>query len=87
MTGEQPDILNRLAENEEAVGTLYREFAERLPDYDSFWSGLACEEEEHACWIRALCSTASETGLLIDQGRSNEAALQTYLLSALFHGR
>lgn len=78
MTGEQPDILNRLAENEEAVGTLYREFAKRFTDFDSFWSGLAWEEEEHACWIRALCSTASETGLLIDQGRFNEAALQTY---------
>lgn len=78
MTGEHPDILSRLAENEEAIGVLYQEYAKRYPDYSSFWSGLAHEEEEHACWIRALCSIASETGLVIKQGRFNEAALQTY---------
>jgi len=79
VTKEQPDLLNRLAQNEEAIGTLYREYAERFPDYHGFWSGLASEEGEHACWIRDLCSTASETGLLIKQGRFNEEAVKTYL--------
>lgn len=76
---EQPDILNRLAENEETIGILYQQYAKRFPDYDGFWSGLACEEKEHVGWIRALCSTASESGLFIDRGRFNEEAVQTYV--------
>ncbi len=79
MTKVQPDLLNRLAENEEAIGVLYREYAERFPDYHGFWSGLARDESEHASWIRTLCSTAPEAGLYIKQGRFNEEAVKTYL--------
>ena len=79
VTDEQPDILHRLAENEEAIGVLYHEYAERFPEYDSFWYGLAGEEKEHANWIRRLCSTAVERGLFINQARFNKEALQTYI--------
>lgn len=79
MTGEQPDILPKLAENEEAVGALYRVYAKRFPDHGNLWSSLADEEDEHAGWIRVLCSTARAGGLSIDRGRFRGEAIQTYL--------
>jgi len=76
---EQPNILHRLAENEEAIGVLYQEYAKRFPDYESFWVGLASEEKEHASWIRRLYSTAAESALFFNQKRFNKEAIQTYL--------
>ena len=74
MINEQPSILHRLAENEEAIGILYQEYAKRFPDYESFWVGLASEEKEHASWIRRLYSTAAESALFFNPKRFNKEA-------------
>lgn len=79
MGEEQPNILPRLADNEEAISVLYREYASRFPEYDSLWHGLADDEEEHATWIRRLCSTGPQGRLFVDRTRFNEQAIQTYL--------
>ncbi|MBE0430857.1 MAG: DUF2202 domain-containing protein [Dehalococcoidia bacterium] len=79
MVKEQPNMLLRLAENEEAIAALYQEYAGRFPEYDSFWRGLAHDEEEHAGWIRVLGSTDAPDEVFVDRTRFNEQAIQTYL--------
>jgi rubrerythrin len=75
----QITLLAGLAENEEAIGVLYREYATRFPEYDSFWHGLADEEQEHADWIRVLCASMQDGRLLIRPGRFKGQAILTYL--------
>lgn len=75
----QITLLASLAENEEAIEVLYRGYASRFPEYDSFWHGLADEEKEHAGWIRALCASMHDGELLIRPGRFNGRAILTYL--------
>ena len=54
------EIPQMLAEHEEAMGGLYRLFAERFDGQRDFWSKLADEEREHAEWIRRLCVRVRE---------------------------
>jgi rubrerythrin len=79
MVKKRPDLLRSLAENEEAIGVLYREYASRFPDYDSFWLGLSADEKEHAGWIRMLSSTIDQGGLFVNQSRFSEQAILSYL--------
>jgi len=50
------DVAAKLAENEEAVGALYEQFAAAFPDDRELWAGLASEEAQHAQWIREAVS-------------------------------
>ena len=52
-----------LARNEEAIGQLYRAYANKYPQYKDFWFNLATEEIEHANWIRQLNTKISEGSL------------------------
>lgn len=79
MGKERHDVLRRLAENEEAIGILYREYASRYPEYDSFWLGLSADEKEHAGWIQILIATIDQGELFINQSRFNEQAILSYL--------
>ncbi len=79
MGREQPDVLIRLAENEEAIGTLYGEYAARFPDYAGFWYEMAGDEAEHAGWLRGLSSGAGPGGLPVDENRFNLRAIETYM--------
>ncbi|MCL5036153.1 MAG: hypothetical protein M1269_03445 [Chloroflexi bacterium] len=54
LTEEQDEILELLAGHEEAIASLYYEYAAIFPKYRDFWSELVEEEHEHAEWIRAL---------------------------------
>ena len=75
---KQTDATEMLATHEEAIGGLYQAYATLFPDHESFWSGLAREETEHARWIRDLASGAAGSALL-DQKRFRTEAIQTSL--------
>lgn len=79
MIKEQPNMLMRLAENEEAIAALYQEYASRFPEYDSFWHDLADDEKEHAGWITVLGTTDAQGAVFVDRTRFNEQAIETYL--------
>ena len=49
-------ILQLLAENEEAIARLYRAYAEKFPRHRDFWSDLAQEEIQHSRWIQKFSS-------------------------------
>ena len=50
----QCEIVALLARHEEAIGGLYRLFADKCEGYGEFWSELASEEYQHAEWIGRL---------------------------------
>ncbi len=72
------DILESLARNEEAIAEPYGIYAGEFPQYKEFWLDLIKEENEHAGWIRQLVSNTEGDDAGINEGRFNEAALQTY---------
>jgi hypothetical protein len=72
-------IFDGLAANEEAIGALYKVYAEMFPRYGRFFTGLAGEEAGHANWVRELAKTAAEVALKIDAERFNLAALDKSL--------
>ena len=73
------DILELLAKNEESIGDLYRAYADRFPEYEDLWLGLANEEEQHAGWIRRLSDQVSAGTLHVDEKRFKNTAIETYL--------
>jgi hypothetical protein len=48
------EIINALAEHEEATSQLYQLYSEQFSDYHDFWVGLASDKLNHAGWIRML---------------------------------
>lgn len=81
MTAEekQVDATEMLANHEEAIGGLYKAYAKLFPDHESFWSGLAREETEHATWIRDLASKTEAGPASLEQNRFRPEAIQTSL--------
>ncbi len=47
-------LLEMLAKNEEAVGHLYKTYADLFPKKNAFWLDLATEESKHAQMIRSV---------------------------------
>lgn len=76
---KEMDAAEMLATHEEAIGGLYRAFAKLFPDHESFWSGLAGEEAEHAKWIRDLTAKAEAGSAHLDEKRFRTEAIQTSL--------
>jgi len=76
---EQSNVVELLAKNEESIGHLYQVYAERFPEYDEFWSGLAMEEIEHSNWIHDLMKKVREGSVYIVKGRFKEQAIDTFL--------
>ena len=68
-------ILKLLAENEEAVGRLYRAYAQKFPRYQDFWSGLAQEEIQHSRWIKKL-SNMSDYSVEIKEDKYDTKVFQ-----------
>ena len=75
----KPDLIQKLAENEEALSLLYEEYAKTFSSHRDLWSKLAHEEKEHANWIRELYSNREDNALVINGDRFNRQAIQTFL--------
>ena len=54
------NILQMLAANEEAVGKLYETYANKIPEHEEFWFGLAMEEADHANWLLDLITKVNK---------------------------
>jgi hypothetical protein len=50
----QSKVVDLLKENEVAMRDMYLEFSKSYVVYESFWKGIATEEESHAAWINTL---------------------------------
>lgn len=65
----QIDVLEKLAGLEDATCDLYKAYAGRLTDFESFWSDLAEDEATHAGWIRELKPLVSNGTVDFDESR------------------
>jgi rubrerythrin len=54
------DIVELLADHEQAISRLYQTYAARFPLHRDFWSQLADEEQQHAKWLRRLLVRVGE---------------------------
>jgi rubrerythrin len=72
------EVLDMLAGNEEAVGRLYRIYAEKFPEALDLWVELADEENSHAASIMLLKKDVLDRKLHLQPGRFKGAAIQTY---------
>jgi len=54
--------LEKMAEFERTIGSLYAAFADMLPEHRDFWEAISAEEEQHAVWIEGF-SDLYEAGM------------------------
>lgn len=71
-------ILEMLAENEEAVGALYRTYAEKFPQHHDFWTRLADEEAYHSRLIQKMWKGGNDH-VVITENRFDISLLQISL--------
>jgi hypothetical protein len=74
-----PQIIEKLASNEESIGRLYQGYADAFPVLRDFWMNLASEETKHASLIRSLAAKSGSDNVLINERRFNIAAVQTFI--------
>jgi hypothetical protein len=72
------NILQMLAANEEAVGRLYEAYANKFPDHEDFWFGLAMEEADHSNWIFELLHKVNEGSASIYADRSHTENIYSF---------
>jgi len=70
-------ILDLLAQHEELISELYKTYAEKLPEYSKFWSGVANEEIIHANYIKSLKDKVIDGSVIFDDKRFKTAAIET----------
>jgi rubrerythrin len=72
------NIIKMLAANEEAVGRLYEAYANKFPEHEEFWSGLAMEEADHSNWIFELLRKVNEGSARIYEDRFQAEDIQKF---------
>lgn len=73
------DLLNILAEHEEALAALYAAFSVCLPEMKTLWDQLVHEEHAHAEVLRMLRARLESGGAHLNTRKFNIAAVQTSL--------
>jgi rubrerythrin len=68
-------VLQLMAENEEAVARLYHSYAEKFPQYRTFWTELANEEHKHSRLLQKL-PQKSNLSVEVDESRYDVKAFQ-----------
>ncbi|MHC4500405.1 MAG: hypothetical protein ACYS9T_05325 [Planctomycetota bacterium] len=73
---KQIETIEMLAKHEEAVGQLYKAYAEKYTDHRDFWLGLSGDENQHALWINELYSKVEDGSVHFKQDRFQMPAIQ-----------
>jgi len=76
ITSDQKELVELFLKQEILIGTLYKFFANRYPEYRDFWTEMALEEHQHASWIKRLTERDPTDKFIFSQGelRSNDLA-------------
>lgn len=72
----QIETIEMLIRHEEAIGQLYKAYAERYTNYRDFWLGLCDEEAQHAGWINELHSKVADGSVHFNRDRFQISAIQ-----------
>jgi hypothetical protein len=54
LNSDQKELVALFVRQEILIGTLYKHFAKRYPEYKVFWTEMVIEEYQHASWIQRL---------------------------------
>jgi len=71
-------MMQMLAANEEAVGRIYEAYANKFPEHEQFWFGLAMEEADHSNWIFELLHKVSKGSASIYEDRFHTEDIQRF---------
>ena len=69
-------VVDALADHEDAIGDLYAAYGMCFPDAASFWQGLSAEEYGHGSLMRDLAASDGEPATFIDKRRFPLAELR-----------
>lgn len=76
----QEKAVGLLARNEEQIGQLYRIYADKFPEQNTFWSKIAGEEDEHAAMVRRLfLYTKVDKSILFNENRFESGAVESFI--------
>jgi hypothetical protein len=85
---DQEKLVELFIKQEVLIGSLYKLFAYRYPEYKVFWTKMAKEEHQHATCIRRLIERDPTDKLTFSQGelRSNDLASSIESIEGLISG-
>lgn len=85
---DQEKLVELFIKQEVLIGSLYKLFANRYPEYKVFWTKMAKEEHQHATCIRRLIERDPTDKLTFSQGelRSNDLASSIESIEGLISG-
>ncbi|OPZ84253.1 MAG: hypothetical protein BWY76_01923 [bacterium ADurb.Bin429] len=73
------DAMQLLAEIEDATARLYRRYAGCFSEHQSFWEGLAREEDAHTTWVRNLADKLQAGVITFRENRFAPDTFRTFL--------
>lgn len=88
LNSDQKELVELFVRQEILVGTLYKHFAKRYPQYKDFWNEMVIEEYQHASWIQRLTERDPTNKFKFLQGelRSGHLAASVKSISDLIAG-
>jgi len=88
ISSDQKKLVELFIKQEVLIGSLYKLFAGRYPEYKVFWTEMAKEEQQHATCIRRLIERDSTDKLRFSQGelRSKDLASSIESIKGLISG-
>ncbi len=88
LNSDQKELVELFVRQEILIGTLYKHFAKRFPEFKDFWNKMVIEEYQHASWIQRLTERDPTNKFKFLQGelRSNQLASSLKSISNLITG-
>jgi hypothetical protein len=88
INSDQKKLVELFIKQEVLIGSLYKLFADRYPDYKVFWTEMAKEEHQHATCIRRLIERDSTDALKFSHGelRASDLAASIKSIEGLISG-
>lgn len=75
ISAAQRRFIDRLADMEQLLSTLYAAYGETFPEMSAFWQPLALEESKHYEYLKSLHGLLDAGKLLFNLGAFNEKAI------------
>jgi hypothetical protein len=81
LNSDQKELVELFMKQEILIGTLYKLFAKRYPEYEAFWTEMATEEQKHASWIHRLTERDPKDQFKFSQGELRSKHLDSSIMS------
>ena len=75
LTDDQKELVALFVKQEFLIGSLYKLYAKRYPEYRGFWTEMAVEESQHAALIRRITEGDSTNKIKFSEGELRSSIL------------